>query len=126
MLERCLDRIEPIDQQPMRQLSRDNGARIDEIKCLSCIEYLPDEVRLKSLTHALVDRCMRAPHVCPRIPGSSVDNAYTGCTSKPPNPPAFMAAISRSSSVCVTAGPNHHQGIIGRASSGGCWNRCHI
>src|SRR2546430_10300013 len=35
-------------------------------------------------------------------------------------PPAFMRRISRSSSGLVTAGPNHHQRIMIRASSGGC------
>src|SRR5262249_46176720 len=34
-------------------------------------------------------------------------------------PPSFIARISRSSSGFVTAGPNHHQRIMMRASSGG-------
>src|SRR5215475_9425949 len=34
-------------------------------------------------------------------------------------PPSFMSRISRSSSGLVTAGPNHHQRIMMRASSGG-------
>src|SRR5579883_2401692 len=49
----------------------------------------------------------------------STSSGYTGCTSKPPIPPSFMSRISRSSSGFVTAGPNHHQRIIMRASSGG-------
>src|SRR5579883_1786335 len=35
-------------------------------------------------------------------------------------PPCFMARISRSSSGFLTAGPNHHQRIMIRESSGGC------
>src|SRR5215813_11530845 len=34
-------------------------------------------------------------------------------------PPSFIRRISRSSSGLVTAGPNHHQRIMMRASSGG-------
>src|SRR5881398_1802782 len=50
---------------------------------------------------------------------SSSSIGYTGWISKPPKPPAFMARISRSSSGLATAGPNHHQRIMGRASGGG-------
>ena len=34
-------------------------------------------------------------------------------------PPSFMRRISRSSPAFVTVGPNHHQRIMIRASSGG-------
>src|SRR6185369_13716268 len=34
-------------------------------------------------------------------------------------PPSFIKRISRSSSALVTAGPNHHQRIMMRESSGG-------
>src|SRR5215470_1411860 len=37
-------------------------------------------------------------------------------------PPSFIRRISRSSSGLVTAGPNHHQRIMMRASSGGLRN----
>src|SRR5580704_2159186 len=37
-------------------------------------------------------------------------------------PPAFIVCSSRSSSSGSTAGPNHHQRIIGRASAGGAAN----
>src|SRR5580692_3633167 len=37
-------------------------------------------------------------------------------------PPSFISRISRSSSGFTAAGPNHHQRIMIRASSGGCSN----
>ena len=37
-------------------------------------------------------------------------------------PPAFMLRISRAISAFVTAGPNHHQRIMIRESSGGVRN----
>jgi hypothetical protein len=37
-------------------------------------------------------------------------------------PPSFMVRISRSSCALVTAAPNHHQRIMGRALFGGCSN----
>src|SRR5215469_4777960 len=36
-------------------------------------------------------------------------------------PPAFIMRISFSSSALLTPGPNHHQRIMMRASSGGFW-----
>ena len=47
---------------------------------------------------------------------------YTGWISTPPIPAPRMILSSRASSGLVTAGPNHHQRIIGRASGGGFRN----
>src|ERR1700736_1308372 len=42
-------------------------------------------------------------------------------------PPCFIVRISRSSSGLVTEGPNHHQRIMIRESSGGFWKeRCRV
>ena len=51
--------------------------------------------------------------------GSSSASGYTGWISNPPMPPSFICWSSRKSSAFVTAGPNHHQRIMTRASPGG-------
>src|ERR1700722_5582360 len=51
--------------------------------------------------------------------GSSRTSGYTKASSAPPMPSAFICWSSRRISGFSTAAPNHHQRIMGLASSGG-------
>src|SRR5579871_4145135 len=62
----------------------------------------------------------RNPKFFTSAPSST--SGYVACTSNPPMPASFITRISRSSSRFSIAGPNHHQRIMMRASSGGFSN----